>query len=282
LVYKNAIYSLDHIPALAKFPVTPGPPEYLVYSNLQGEFAKYLPVVYHCAEIVPGRHYQYLLEDLSQEYRRMTPKTALRAAAELPTIHRLLSEWSQVIDQDRLLKYGCEFSVALQRYAATILESYAHRTANTAVSALCNQWSQISEVYLRKEFQQFKDHRPIHGDLNSSNVLMHNQYPDRIKLVDWEWSGLGVAHADLVSILATATSEMRELALATLAEHDNHLSLDEHRRLYQWCALERALLNAAFCAAQLTGLPHLTTKYDLARAVEGAARRALYFCKELA
>ncbi len=92
---------------------------------------------------------------------------------------------------------------------------------------------------------------------------------------------MGVAHADLVSLLIRATPEIREPVLANFARHDNHLSLGEHRRLYQWCMLERAILNAAFCAAQIMGLPDLTTKFNLSRAVEIAARRALYFYREL-
>jgi hypothetical protein len=283
LIYKDAIYNLDHIPALAKLPITPGPPEFLIYGNARGALAKYLPAVYLCSEITPGEHYQYLLEDLGQEYQRNTsPEVILSTVAELRAVHRALSEWSPTVDEDCLLRYGYEFSVAVQEYARTTLERYAQRTASATVSELCELWPQVSAVYLRKEFHGFTTARPIHGDLNPANVRIHRKYPDRIKLIDWEWAGLGMAHADLVSLVGGRAPEVRQQALAVFSRQDNRLSLDEHRRLYQWCRLERALLNAAFCAAQLMGLPASTTRLDLSRVVERATGHVLRVYQELA
>jgi hypothetical protein len=224
LIYKNAVYSTDQIPALAKLPVIPGPPEYLVYSNAGGPLGQYLPAVYLCSEIVPGRHYQYLLEDLGQAYRKITSLEAiLSAVAELPSIHRALCEWSRSVDENRLLRYGLEFSVAFQEYALETLERYAQKTANEAVSEVCQLWPRISEVYLCEEFQEIGTACSIHGDFNPANVLVHNRYPHRIKLLDWEWAGLGMPHADLASLIGGRKREIEHQALSFFLRQDTNL-----------------------------------------------------------
>ncbi|MBE9570684.1 MAG: hypothetical protein IMF11_08655, partial [Proteobacteria bacterium] len=125
LIYKNAFYGLDHIPALADLPVVPGPPEFVVYNNIKGHLAQYLPAVYLCSEVVPKRHYQYLLEDLGEDYQRANkPEAILSVAAELPSFHGAMNKWSLAVGKDGLLRYGDRFSADLQQYVRRILESY--------------------------------------------------------------------------------------------------------------------------------------------------------------
>jgi hypothetical protein len=251
LVYRNAIYHPDHIPALAGLPIIPGHGEYLVYSNARGALAKYLPAVHWCSEVVPGEHYQYLLEDLGDEYRKAnTPEAILRAGAELHAVHRAMEEWSASVDHSRLLRYDDEFSTALREYARTNLEVYVRKTPSEGVAEVLELWPRIAEVHGRREFRDLRTIRPIHGDFNTSNILIHREYPDRIKLIDWEWAGHGTAHADLASLLKRATPAVEEHALATFFRQCNRLSLHEHRRLYEWCQLERGLTDAAFLAVQ--------------------------------
>ena len=147
---------------------------------------------------------------------------------------------------------------------------------------MCRLWPQISKVYLCEEFQETRTACPIHGDFNRANVLVHEKYPHQIKLLDWEWAGLGMPHADLASLIGGRKPEIEQQALACFSRQDAQLSLDENRRLYQWCNLERGLLNAAFCAAQSMGCPALTTRISLARLVENGAQRVLRMYRELA
>ncbi len=283
LIYKNAIYRLDHIPALAELPIIPGPPEYVVYGNARGAFADYLPIVYLCKEVIPGKQYQYLLEDLNERYRRAyDPKAILSAAAKLPMIHRAMSDWSVVVGHDQLLRYGLEFSVALQEYSWRNLGRYIQQTADTAISEIYELWPHISEIHARREFQEFPIAHPIHGDFNIANFLTHRKNPDDIKLVDWEWAGLGMAHADLASLLKRATPEIEQQALAIFCERDKGLSLNEHRRLYEWCQLERGLLDAAFLAAQWMESSAPSTGFDISNYIEDSLRRVLRAYQELA
>ena len=121
----------------------------------------------------------------------------------------------------------------------------------------------------------------IHGDYNPSNVLYHVQRPEQIKLLDWEWAGVGVPHADLVSLMKGARPDVEERALRIFADHDRGLGLAEHRRLYDWCKLERGLLDGAFMAAQFLRLPP-TTGFNFSGHIEASMRRVLIALQQLA
>lgn len=257
LIYKNAIYNPEQIPALRGLPIRPGPPEYLVYKHPQGALSQYLPTVYLCLEIVPGRHYQYVLEDVGQEYQRLAEyeepargRNVLKAAAELSRLHHALSEWSMAADPTYLLRFDREFSTALLKYAKRNLEWYVRETADKAVSEALEHWSLISEVHGRSEFYECRITQPIHGDYHTGHVYFHKNDPDRIKVIDWEWTGLGRPHADLATLLQGKEPDVEQQALVRYSEQDKRLSLDEHKRLYEWCQLERGLLNASFLARQ--------------------------------
>ncbi len=275
LIYKNAVYSPRHFPGLVGFPARLGPPEYLVYSSAQGALARYLPVIYRCLELVPGGHYQYLLEDISEEYDPASePEAILRGAAELPVLHRALGEWAVSIDQNRLVRYDSAFLAAFQDYASKNLERYAQETGDETVAEVCAIWPQISRLYGAKEFQEVGSARPIHGDFAPSNILIHRKHPGQIKLVDWEWAGLGVPHLDLAELLKRAKPEAEEQALQLFAKQHNHLSLHQHRRLYEWCKLVLGVRDAAYGAAQQMGSAG-ATGIDLHRGIVAGARLAL-------
>jgi len=279
LIFKDAIYNLEHLPALIGLPISPGPPEYLVYSNTQGALTKYLPAVYLSLEVVPGRHYQYLLEDIGEEYQQVSGEAVLSVAAELPAIHQAIHDWSLSVNQDQLLRYEAEFSAGLLEYARTNLEGYGRKTNNKVVGELLDIWPRITHVHGAQEFRDLATIRPIHGDLNTSNILIHKKYRDRIILLDWEWAGFGAAHADLASLLKLATPEIENQVLAIFTQEDKRLSAVQHKRLYQWCRLERGLLDAAFFAVQLME-PSISIP-NIHRKIEAPARRVLDACRQL-
>jgi len=280
LVYKNAIYTQDHIPAATGLPAMPGPPEYLVYKHGQAKLTKYLPRVYLCVEIIPGLHYRYLLEDLRPEYRPICDSTdMLRAATELHAIHVAMNEWLLVAGQDGLLRFDREFSAGLLNYARENLERYIQETADKSVSGVLELWPQVSEVHQRKEFYEFQTIRPIHGDYNRSNIHFHTKKTGVIRIVDWEWAGMGIAHRDLVSLLKGSNPEIEQQAFKRFCEQDNSFSFNEHKRLYRWCQLERGLLDGAFLAKQQIESP---SKIDWVPGyIEASMQQILYAYQEL-
>jgi thiamine kinase-like enzyme len=135
-------------------------------------------------------------------------------------------------------------------YARHNLEQYVRQTADSAIAELLAQWPQVSAAHARDEFDRGEAYVPIHGDYHTGHIYYHRQDPRRIKLIDWEWAGMGRAHFDLATLLQRHEPDEEALALEAYAQGDRRLSLDEHRRRYEWCQLERGLLNAAYLARQ--------------------------------
>lgn len=252
LVYKNAVYNIDHIPALQGLPVIPGNPEYLVYKNARGASATYLPNVYLVKEVIPQKHYQYFLEDLNPKdfTSAYKPKLSLTVAQKISALHQSMDELLPIVDQTKLLRYDRRFSLAIEEYFHKNLESYLQKIDNQRIQEIYKLCPRILNLHARQEFQDLQVSRLIHGDLNGSNILIHKKDPDKIKFIDWEWAGLGNPHADLVSLVSSSQLEVEHQALAIFAKQNPQLSLSEHKRLYQWCKLERGLLDAAFMTVQ--------------------------------
>ena len=168
LIYKNAIYELDHIPALKNFPITPGPPEFLVYSHANGALAKYLPNVYLCKEAIPGKHYQYLLEDLGDNYTQIcytnNRKVKFRVAAEFAAFHNAMKVWLPEINKKHLLQYNDKFSQMLRAHAGVVFAKLAEQTSSDVVHEVCDQWPKISELLLDGDSQHFERDVPVVTD----------------------------------------------------------------------------------------------------------------------
>lgn len=257
LIYKDAAYTPEQIPALRGLPLVPGLPEWLIYSVPAKALASYLPRVYLCLEVVSQRQYRYVLEDLGGRYQRLTRYKGpakrdgiLHAASRLCSLHRALGDWAANIDPTQLLQFDGGFSAVLLPYARTNLESYLTHTADSSVSEVIGRWPEIAAAHDQGDWLQSQPLGTIHGDYHTGHIYLHQEVPDRIKLIDWEWTGFGRSHADLASLLKRAGPEIELQALMAFSQQDTSLSLDEHRQLYEWCQLERGLLDAAFLARQ--------------------------------
>jgi len=248
LIYKNAVYRTNQIPALKGLPLVPGPSEYLIYNNAGGLLTKYLPKIYLCQELIPDVQYKYLIEDLGVDYQNATVKNVISLTTELPSIHEALNEWSCKIDKNCLLQYNHNYSIALQEYARKNLERYIRKMPGQNSLKVLELWNEIFEIH--NKTLNFHPNHTIHGDLNLANIMVHVKDPNRIKLIDWEWTGIGIPHADLASILMWVSPEIEQKALKLYAKHEDYISIKEHIILYRLCQLERGILDAAFLAAQ--------------------------------
>jgi hypothetical protein len=281
LVYKDSLYDLDQIPALKELPLSPGPPEYTVFSGGNGPLDKYLPLRYLCTEVSPQKHYRYLFEDLNGEYQ--PPRSAddiLRIVAELSEFHGALSEWSSGQGSNNLLNYDLEFSQALQNYAQTNLKKYFAKHSSDHFMALNRHWQDITDLYASAEYFLPNHAHPIHGDFNLTNIFLNKSIPGSMKIVDWEWAGWGTPHADLVSLLKNQPKEFADKALSLYAERHPDLSGDEHRRFFYWCWLERGFLDASFLAAQLLKTS-VETQFNVKRHIERSLVRIMQAYQEL-
>jgi aminoglycoside phosphotransferase (APT) family kinase protein len=282
IIFKNALYNLEQVPALEGFPLRPGPPEYSVYVDARGPIAEYIPTIFECSEVVPGEQFTYLMEDVRPEYERARrPESILSIAARLPALHRALGEWVRGAETTYLLDYGRSFSLALQPYVQKWLEEYARRSRDKLVAEVLKQWPRISRVHADETPPWGPCVGMIHGDFGPSNIMIHRELPDRIKLIDWEWAGRGPAHGDLASLLKGVSYDVEEQALTAYAEQDDRLSPADHMASYRWCQLERGFLDAGYVAAQYIKR-EAETMLNLPGFISGAARRILRSYRELA
>ncbi len=115
---------------------------------------------------------------------------------------------------------------------------------------------------------------PIHGDLNSTNVLFHRNEPRRIKLIDWEWAGFGLPHSDLASLFKTVSPELEARGLSAYGQACERAVAMDVCRVYQWCKLQRGIFDAAFFAKQ-TLESEVSAETNMDGRIEKALGRAL-------
>ena len=142
------------------------------------------------------------------------------------------------------------------------LEEYRAGRESPAIDVLCRNWQRVVDVHQRDEFYRHGLAAPIHGDYDHSNVLVHRQDRSRVRVVDWEWAGIGVPHADLAALLKRVSPDDERAALAIFARGYGRLSAEEHLRLFRGCQLEGRLLDAGFIARQQTMAPRQTSRWD--------------------
>jgi len=275
LVFKNDVFDPATNSGLDALPLRPGPPEYDVYRSADGPLAPYLPTVYLCDEVRPGRHYRYVLGDLRYEHHRGAGAAdAQQIARALPALHRALrAQWPTPDIPATLLRYHDDGREPLLAYFRAQLHRYTDTTGDETARRLLHSWMAVERTYLDDQFYVPDALGPIHGDLNPSNVHF-SQVNGPLKIVDWEWAGIHLLHADLASVLRSAPPEDEHRACADFAAHNDALSMDVHRALYQYCKLERGLLDAAYVAGiHRGGAPQ--AQFDLHGYIRGAAGRAL-------
>lgn len=212
------------------------PTEYLIYKAAENALAKYLPRTYLCTEVIPGRHYQYLIEDL-HNHRLPLGASIPEVAAELPAVHAAMREWARTVHSDAIFRID-----ALRHSLGTDLESYARKTSDEVILKVCRLWARLYDQ--NNEFTEIAT-QPVHGDLWPVNILVRKDNPYPIKIIDWESVLWGVPHADLATMLWGAKPSVEQEALVLFSRNDKNLTLHEHARLYRWCQEEHCVLSAA-------------------------------------
>ena len=281
LVYKNAIYSPELTPGVRRFPSVPGGPEYSIYRLAREPLKKYLPCVYYSKEVIPGEHYQYLLEDLVEEYRRpISQADKLLVTSMIPELHRAMSEWLHIPEQIKLLAYDLDYAKRLQNYVRIHFEKYIENHADRRIHHILSHWPELCALLEDEDYFTIQTPGPIHGDFRPLNILIHRRDPERMRIVDWEWAGIGLAQNDLASLLWRVSSETERRALERYAQRVPNLTLEDHKRLYWRCRMERGLQEAAIVAAQMNGDP-LTLVGNADRELGVAASQVLHAYERL-
>jgi len=249
--FKDCRYGRNDAPGLVDHPATLGPPEFAVYGSTDVEMRRFLPDVYHREEVTTGVGFRYLLEDVRGRYQKpTTPDELLEVVGNLHPLGRALRDWAIGTGEKRLIGYDHAMMRDLSDSATRTLKRYAS-DAPDGEAIRHVPVSRMAEVLARREFQEYVEPSGVHGDFNRASVLLHTDSPDRMKVVDWEWAGLGVPHIDLAILLEHADPQLVTRALRTYAEGDPSISPAEHERLFLWSRLATTLSNASILAAEL-------------------------------
>jgi hypothetical protein len=255
LVFKIARYEYDDVPALRGLPVAPGAPEFIVFNLQNVPLVHFLPKVYWTVELEAEKCFAYICEDLGAEHYRLSRSTCykrdvLLVAEKLWSLQQAFECSLGENDSARLLCFDRDFSVSLLKYAHESIMKYSEYAQHSVVREVLNQWSKVEAILHRDELLDARPESLIHGDLNPSNIFISKR-GNEIRVVDWEWAGRGVPHADLVSLSKGCNRRTRRKALALFTEQiDGGGPMAEHLRWFSLCRLERGLLDAGFLARQ--------------------------------
>ncbi len=274
-VFKRADYGLEQIPALMGLPLRPGLPEFRIYSSTSRALSDYLPEVYRVDELVSRERYHYFLEDLTPSHRVATGiSDLLVCAGQLPSIHVALRRFYEESGQGDLLHFGDRFWEALLGYAEKSLDRFQETAGSELARQLAATLPTLSGLRQRVQERIPFLEQPIHGDYNVSNLLLPIASDGGMKVLDWEWAGIGAAHADLASLLKGQSEAVERQGVREYASRAPRLSGDDHWMLYQWCQIERGVFDAAFLATQAMDATHQSS-LDLRWCVENSSEIAL-------
>jgi len=281
LIFKNATYDHGEIPALDGFPVRPGPAEFEVYAHASGALANFLPEVYLARELEPGRQYQYLLEDIQTAYARADGfEDRLPVVEQMASLHQALAEVLSQAPGIHLPIYDRDFVEALRRYALDKLTQYAASNDRPFLAQVLQRWPEVDAAHQRADVYDLQSLQPIHGDLNFANAYIHTSQPARIKILDWEWAGMGLPLSDLAAILKGAPPDIEHAALEIYSASNPGFPNGTLRRSFYWCLLDRSLNDAAFLAA-IEMSRRGKANFDVPKIIESSLKRVLYAVEQM-
>jgi len=277
LVYKRAVYDAAETPALIGFPLAPGPPEHRIYRSRVAALEPFLPRRFVCREIEAGRAYEYLFEDLGATHRALPgdqdPAPAVVwAAARLPRLHAALAAWAGPADRTALPVFDQHYARRLRGYARAAIERYTETTRSDLGRRVVAAWPAVEERH-QGGAPPAAELVPIHGDCNRSNIHRPLDDAEEMKLVDWEWCGLGWPEADLVSLAKGLPPRLLEQALESYAAAAGSDSSEPGRARIDWCLLDRGILDASFLANEY--LPRWRPPDWVLGSIEGALEKVL-------
>ncbi len=282
-IFKVVTYDLERIPALEGLPIHPGTPEFWIYSTDSETLKDYLPDVYFCQKHADNVRFIYCLEDLWPRFSSVScDADILHVSDSLSRMHGFISQALSPRVREHLINYDIDFSTKLFRYVIDALGHLDRYGESQEVEAFFGDWVGIEKLYLTNMELAYSEvqQRLIHGDSNLTNIFLGRSDRRSIRLIDWEWAGIGLPHMDLASALKNASPELEAQAIRAFSNGLSSKDIQIDRKTYYWCKLQRALFDAAFFVKQqksaLGREPNSLRPY-----IDKAARRAALAASEL-
>ncbi len=243
LIYRHCGYNYDDFPALKGYPIKLGPVEFVIGNVTNQSINDFLPTTLwsnHDKNDV----YRYLIEDLSISGYKT------KSALDESIVHYLISLNQALnnsdLDKNIFPKYDENYSQNLIAYISALWEKSWGEKYNLPYQ----KFRKISEVYLEIASHE-KRSNLIHGDFNGSNILFKNKDGrNLLKIVDWEWAGLGIIHSDLAAYYKNANNPYLNASLNELAKLQPLESYEYHYKWMYWALIDRAFLDMSYMIAQ--------------------------------
>lgn len=215
---------------------------------------RHAPEVYFYEQITRDVHYRFMLEDLNLAHRTLYKKNdKLSFVYAMPYVHSALQVWVERNGDGELIKFDNEFALEIEAYAREGVRQYVQKTGSPTGKELEDKWDHVSRILSDGEILSMRKPVPIHGDYHSGNMFQNIKDASKIKLIDWEWAGVGVPHADLASLLKKPEPGVDDAAIRIFADNDKTLNINQHRELLNWSRLQRNALDAGILTMQFAG-----------------------------
>jgi hypothetical protein len=282
LIFKNAIYTPRETPALAGLPIRPGRSEYLILSQPSPALQEFIPKVFSAREFERDVQYQYIMDDLSQDYYAVREPDAIVEASELlGRLYKALATWSETANLTGMIDYRFLYSADFYKYAYENIALLRDKHPDSFVlREVLNLWPAL--IDLHSELRNGASPLPqqlIHGDANYSNVYLHKTLPSRLALVDWEWAGFGDPFLDLASLLKGVDDSIERRCVRLFSGSAPHIprhavDSDDGAVSHLLNQLERGILDASFLSAHLSRSAH-DARFDVSKAIMNSLGRVL-------
>lgn len=254
VILKATRHSEGQRRASETFPVVPGPPELWAYQRAGAQLDAFLPDCLLATSL--GDTFVYVLEDLTREYGKPPRAGGWETGFRLlHPLHEAMAEAVEAHGSEPLLIYDRAFGERLMGYAEEGIEAFRHDTHSAPADELLTVWKTLRAAYLSPEFDLPELHRPVHGDYNTGNLFVARTGRGALKVVDWEWAGIGLPHMDLASYLRQAPDDVVRWALEVFSAQNPGLTALEHERALWRCVLERSVWDASLLASQSKAEP---------------------------
>jgi hypothetical protein len=249
VVMKRLDYSMAALPAANIMPFDISQTERVVFAE-SGLDQRFIPSTF--AIIGPGEFHDgtgalVVMEDLAPKWRRprLHHDYAL-VVGQLDNIHQAISRIAgQNIDQERLIRYDQALAEPLSELFEKKVIPELVASKETELSRWPANWETVKQLMTSSALPDVAA-TFVHGDFTPAHIFIRWMPRRQLRLIDFEWVGVGFPHADLASLLKRARPSIEELTLRLYAARHREISLVQHRVVYEWCQLCRGLLDAVY------------------------------------
>lgn len=276
LVLKRLDYTMAALPAAQILPFDISQTERIIFAHADRDqqFIARPLVILGPDDLQQSSTALVVMEDLAPAWRR--PRVHHDYSLVIARLDRIHESMAQVATGHAkelpLIRYDRHLAVPLAELFERNLMAELSSLEDPGVLRLLARWPDIKEILTRLPLPEVPA-AYVHGDFVPAHIFMRWLPTPRLRLIDFEWLGIGPPHADLASLLKRARPSIERIGLRLYSAQHREFSPGEHRVLYEWCQLCRGILDAVYLTLhrKLSSPPREPTVSQYARSSLGRA-----------